>query len=133
MVCWVQDIQLTKERLLIQGEDLQFFLELQENKSPQPETDDDKQLKVEVSIKDFISDDEFEQGIGKNDLVEFGLRPTRSRAFEIEFHTREQPAFNRQFDFLIRDLKAWRKKDLRFIFLLKIRGNSKGCIAFLKT
>jgi transcription-repair coupling factor (superfamily II helicase) len=30
--------------------------------------------------------------------------------FIIEFHTRAQPAFNRQFDLLIRDLKSWEAK-----------------------
>ncbi len=34
-----------------------------------------------------------------------------SRMGAIEFHTKEQPAFNRQFDFLINDLKSWKAKN----------------------
>jgi transcription-repair coupling factor (superfamily II helicase) len=50
-------------------------------------------------------------------LVEFGLRPTTHHSIEIEFHTREQPAFNRQFDYLIRDLRSLSHKGFQlFLF-----------------
>ena len=43
---------------------------------------------------------------------------------------KQQPAFNRQFDMLIRDLKHG-KKDFSFIFLPKIQNNWKDCTSFL--
>ena len=113
VVFWIQDIELTKERLLTQEEDLQIFLGLQENRTPTAEPEDDKQLRAEVTIDDFIGAKDYEHGIEKYHLIEYGLRPTRSHGFEIEFHTREQPAFNRQFDFLIRDLKSWIQKNFQ--------------------
>ena len=44
-------------------------------------------------------------------IVEFGYQTHfQANDFEIEFHTKEQPAFNRQFDLLIKDLKQWESK-----------------------
>jgi transcription-repair coupling factor (superfamily II helicase) len=110
VIFWIQDIELAKERLLTQEEDLQFFLELQENRTVPAESEDDKQLRADVTPEDFIRASTYEEGIRSFHLIEFGLRPTKPHEFEIEFHTREQPAFNRQFDFLIRDLKSWTQK-----------------------
>ena len=47
--------------------------------------------------------------LDKKHLVEFGYQSYLAN-FEIEFNTKEQPAFNRQFDLLIKDLKAWEAK-----------------------
>ncbi len=46
-------------------------------------------------------------GFGFKDT--FPAHPGRSEwaAFPIHFSTKEQPAFNRQFDLLIKDLKSW--------------------------
>ena len=116
-IYWIQDIDLTKERLLTQEEDLQIFMRLQEGRNVVHEEEDDKELKVDVSAKDFISADAFEKSLPKAHVVEFGLRPTTQHSLEIEFHTRAQPAFNRQFDFLIRDLKSWAQKGFQlYIF-----------------
>ena len=105
-VCWFQDIELTRERLLAQEEDLHSFLDLQKNRVTVREEEEDKELKADVSERDFITTSDFQKKLYAHHLVEFGLRPTIQHAFEIEFHTREQPAFNRQFDYLIRDLKS---------------------------
>jgi transcription-repair coupling factor (superfamily II helicase) len=102
---------------LTQEEDLQIFMRLQEGRNVVHEEEEDKELKVDVSAKDFISADAFEKSLPKAHVVEFGLRPTIQHSFEIEFHTRAQPAFNRQFDFLIRDLKSWAQKGFQlYIF-----------------
>jgi len=59
----------------------------------------------------------FEKALPSRHVIEYGLRPTIAHQFEIEFHTREQPAFNRQFDYLIRDLKSWAQKNFQlFLF-----------------
>jgi transcription-repair coupling factor (superfamily II helicase) len=116
-ICWFQDVDLTRERLLTQEEDLHFFLDLQKNRTPVREEEEDKELKAEVNENDFITASDFQARLHSRHLVEFGLRPTMQHGFEIEFHTREQPAFNRQFDYLIRDLKSWAAKKYQlFLF-----------------
>ena len=116
-VCWFQDIELTKERLLTQEEDLHFFVEQQKNRTYTKEEEDDKELKADVSERDFITTSDLQKKLHARHLVEFGLRPTIQHGFEIEFHTKEQPAFNRQFDYLIRDLKSAAAKSYQvFLF-----------------
>lgn len=116
-VVWIQDHELCKERLLDGEEDLQLFLRMQQDgkeldpkRKNQVDEDDRMQKKVVVAT-DFITADDFDEGINKKHLVEFGPRSTADGSvFEIAFHTKEQPAFNRQFELLISDLKGWEKK-----------------------
>lgn len=124
-VVWMQDAALCKERLEDCEEDLHLFLKLQEEikesgfakassdkqvaRQRVRHEDDDKLEKREVVANDFIRADNLEESISQKHLVEFGYR-RRLATFEIEFNTREQPAFNRQFDLLIRDLKSWEGK-----------------------
>jgi transcription-repair coupling factor (superfamily II helicase) len=83
--------------------------------------DDDKLIKKDLSPEEFVRTDDFERRLQAFHLVEFGLSATGSlpvapghsspaAAEPIDFHTRPQPAFNRQFDMLIRDLKTWESK-----------------------
>ncbi|HKP31812.1 MAG TPA: transcription-repair coupling factor, partial [Chitinophagaceae bacterium] len=109
-VFWFDDLELTKERLLTQEEDLQMFLEIQENRTNIREEEEDKELKAQVNANDFISADSLDNALQKFHVVGFGHRPLPHHQFEIHFQTKEQPAFNRQFDFLIKDLKSWEQK-----------------------
>jgi transcription-repair coupling factor (superfamily II helicase) len=112
-VIWMQDWAFTRERLSIQEEDLGLFLQL-----PRPDPtaktagDEDKMEKAEVTTDDFITAAGFETDLKRFHLVEFG--PSAASPFDnpfvIEFHTRPQPSFNRQFDLLIRDLKTLEAK-----------------------
>ena len=88
--------------------------------------DEDKLEKREVSVDEFVTAQQIEEQLAKFHLVEFGpsagghlpsgLNPalpdnrTSDVPFILEFHTRPQPTFNRQFDLLIRDLKSWEAK-----------------------
>ncbi len=138
-VVWMEDWQFAKERILTQEEDLDFFLELQkenQGKKQQAEEEDDKVLK-EVSHADFVRADVLERQLALRHTVEFGMHSSSffhkdtageassplslSRRGEggevIEFNTKEQPSFNRQFDLLIKDLKQWESKGFElFIF-----------------
>lgn len=112
-VVWIQDQELTKEHLLKAEEEIHLFLQfgLENTK----EEDDDKLEKKKVDINDFIKAEDFEQHLAQRHLVHFGLIGQRSTVngqlpFELEFNTRQQPAFNRQFDFLMQDLKTWESK-----------------------
>lgn len=118
-VVWVEDYQLCRERIEAATDDLQAFLRL---KREQPATtsrkeqdeEDDKLRKKEVAEDEFISADLWETQTSTRHLVEFGAHSTApSVTAEIAFHTHVQPAFNRQFDLLIRDLKGWENKGFR--------------------
>jgi transcription-repair coupling factor (superfamily II helicase) len=105
-VVWMQEWELTKDRLLVQEEDFQLFLD---NGAP-VSTEENPQEKVSLTQDDFVGAAQLEQQLANRHTVEFGARSTYSNSTEIEFNTKEQPAFNRKFDFLIRDLKEWEKK-----------------------
>ena len=107
---WVQDYDLTKEHLLAAEEELDHFLQAQSESSK--EEDDDRLEKKNATIEDFIKPEEFEAALNKRHLIHFGQSVGNSAADTgnrevIEFNTKHQPAFNRQFDFLMRDLKSW--------------------------
>jgi transcription-repair coupling factor (superfamily II helicase) len=112
-VIWMQDWAFTRERLIIQEEDLSLFLE----HSPvatagSADNEEDKVEKREVTREDFVTAGLIESRLEHFHLVEFGpsaASPFPS-AYVIEFHTRPQPAFNRQFELLIRDLRTLEAK-----------------------
>ncbi|HUR66555.1 MAG TPA: transcription-repair coupling factor [Chitinophagaceae bacterium] len=125
-ITWIQDYELCKEHLADAAEDLDAFLKwhdeekekgtrIQETKKSRP-PDEDKLDKKDVSLADFIKVGDLEQKLTQKHLVEFGYQSQLSN-FEIEFNTKEQPAFNRQFDLLIRDLRSWEAKKFQlYIF-----------------
>ena len=109
-VVWLQDEELTKERLLTCEEDLEFFLQMR-SESPKQEEDEDKLEKRHVLPDDFIKADDFTEQLKQRHTVLFGHQSSlTNQRFEIEFTTKEQPAFNRQFDLLMKDLKGWESK-----------------------
>ncbi|MES1214364.1 MAG: transcription-repair coupling factor [Bacteroidota bacterium] len=114
-VIWLQDYEFCKEHLNESREELLAFLEIQEaikeqEKGKKTRDDgDDKPIKKDITTNDFITADDFEKQVSGKHIIEFGYRPHLATA-EIEFHTKEQPAFNRRFDLLIKDLKSWESK-----------------------
>lgn len=116
-IAWVQDAALTRERLLTQEEDLEIFLRLQ-SEGGFKTSEDDRLEKVTITPESFLTVVEFEEGLQKRSLVHFGSSSLPAAStdvsgkenFVIEFHTKEQPAFNRQFDLLIKDLAVLEKK-----------------------
>jgi transcription-repair coupling factor (superfamily II helicase) len=119
-IVWMQDYELCKERLADCEEDLSLFLKMaielkeqgagnkpQGSRHRQQEEDDERASNKDVKEADFIFTDDVQKLIQARQVVEFGYRPSPGlSSFEIEFHTKEQPAFNRQFDLLIKDLKS---------------------------
>jgi transcription-repair coupling factor (superfamily II helicase) len=118
-VVWVQDWQFAKERILTQEEDLDFFLQLQKDnqgKKQQLEEDDDTKVLKDVKHADFVRADVIERQLGSRHIIEFD-RGNYFKGLVIDFSTKEQPSFNRQFDLLIKDLKQWESKGFElFIF-----------------
>lgn len=128
-ITWIQDYELCKERLIDAGDELRAFIQIEQsfksevkNEKAEARTrpssrsgsevdEDDKLQKKDIKADDFITAIDFEEKSIKKHLIEFGHRSTVSgQLVEIEFHTKEQPAFNRQFELLIRDLKNWEAK-----------------------
>ncbi|OQP58694.1 transcription-repair coupling factor [Niastella populi] len=119
-IYWIQDWELTKERLLTQEEDLHLFLEMQANNVVPKEAaeEDDKTIKTTIKADEFISGHLLKKELANLHVVEFGhssgfmadAEPTQHTPLSIDFNTKDQPAFNRQFDLLIKDLKQWEAK-----------------------
>jgi transcription-repair coupling factor (superfamily II helicase) len=107
-IIWIQEEEVVREKLLTSGEDLQAFLNLQSSFGFRtPEQEDDKLVKKDVKAEEFSSAEEFFRELEQRRTVYFGYEQPSSEGFEIVFSTKEQPAFNRQFDLLIKDLKSW--------------------------
>jgi len=129
-VTWIQDHELLMEKLKEEEEALDSFLAIMEEKkeaafaatgrgfgkTKQDEEIDEKLLKQDIIPQNFISAKEFSESIKQRHVVEFGYQSYLSN-FEIQFNTLSQPAFNRQFELLIKDLSTWEKKGFElFIF-----------------
>lgn len=113
-VVWLQDYELCRERIADAEADIAAFLELTANTpAPRSAEEDDKLLRTQVKPDDFIGPESLERALMAHHVVAFGFGatlPPGGTPFDISFQTREQPAFNRQFDLLIKDLKNWESK-----------------------
>jgi transcription-repair coupling factor (superfamily II helicase) len=110
-IIWIQDEELLKERLLTSEEDVQLYIDtIASSATRQTEEQEDKLIKKEVKVEEFVKATEFFHQLTNRHTVFFGPGRPNDFHFEIEFNTKQQPAFNRQFDLLINDLKNWEKK-----------------------
>lgn len=105
-VVWMQDSGFSRERLNACNEELQTFLSLKE-KGLLEEKENEKPTWKDLSEKNFIGAEEIFLSIEQRHHIEFGGYGPKNPVLEIEFNTQEQPAFNRQFPILIKDLKKW--------------------------
>ena len=111
-VVWMEDWTFIKEKIEQQEEDILLFLEaVKTTDDRQPTTDEDADInrKTTVSIDDFVKAIEVEKQISRRHIIEIGNKAhfpnLLSTISHLQFATKEQPAFNRQFDLLIKDLK----------------------------
>jgi transcription-repair coupling factor (superfamily II helicase) len=121
-IVWMQDYEYCREKLEDCREDLQAFLRMQEESRLSHKTgrineeQEDKLGKKTVQDSDFLDAGSLRAALDRRHLAEFGPQSYFS-ATEIEFNTKSQPAFNRQFDLLIRDLKSWEARQFQlYIF-----------------
>ena len=106
---WLQDQELCAERLKDHEEELKYFLEMYPVGQAVANSDDEKLLKKDISPDNFITADNLVTSLKDRSVFHFGGNNYTARR-EFEFNTKSQPAFNRQFDLLIRDLKEKEKK-----------------------
>ena len=113
-VIWIKDRDLLMETLRNQEEDLELFLHRQSDERVQT-LDENVQEKKNIHRHDFVDASQIEELLALRKVIEFGPETGKTPGVyspeqTIVFNTRVQPAFNRQFDMLIRDLSAFEKK-----------------------
>ncbi len=114
-VVWSEDWDFIKEKIQQQEEDLQLYLELLEQNPVAPtEEEDNYQSKTEVSATDFVKATVIEEQVKQRHIIEFGSKAyfanEKQETVLIPFSIKEQPAFNRNFDLLIKNLKEYEEK-----------------------
>ena len=119
-VVWSEDWNFIKEKIEQQEEDLQLYLELlKQNPVSSSSLQDDEEsylAKTDINETDFIAAAILESEIKQRHIIEFGAKAsftgqqTTDNRQRIEFATKEQPSFNRQFDLLIKNLKEYEAK-----------------------
>lgn len=113
-VVWLKDWQFIKEKLDQQAEDLSIYLDI--IKEHPPTTDDSNEIlheKKSIHPDDFVTIEDVETAISKKHVVEISNTadfPHQSKPVVINAETEAQPAFNRQFDLLIKNLKEFETK-----------------------
>jgi transcription-repair coupling factor (superfamily II helicase) len=133
-IIWIQDEELLRERLLIAEEDLHLFLTtVQTAAKKTDEEPDDKLLKKEAKPEEFITAESFFEDLQRRHTVYFGYEKPTAYEHAIEFPTRSQPAFNRQFDLLINDLKSWEGKGFELNIFAENPNSLNGFIPSSKT
>ncbi|MGG9971200.1 transcription-repair coupling factor [Ferruginibacter sp. SUN002] len=117
-VVWTNDWNYIKDKI----EQEEGFLELAianeqsaTDNAQQIEEEDSLHIKKEINVEDFTTATELENLISKKHIVEFGSKSNfqtnaQSVRSNIQYSIQEQPAFNRQFDLLIKDLKDYETK-----------------------
>jgi len=106
-VVWLKDWDVIAEKVQQQYDDMTGFLELLKDGYQMKGNEDEEDIRVlkEISVDDFVTVSTIGNQIINRHIVEFGYKPQLAKTI-IEFNTRPQPSFNRQFDLLIKDLTA---------------------------
>ena len=112
---WIKDRDMLTEIIKNQEEDLDLFLHRQSEEEETQRLDEDAKEKQHITRQDFTDAVTVNELLSKKTIVEFGPETGKPHGIyapedTITFSTRPQPAFNRQFDMLIRDLSALEKK-----------------------
>ncbi len=113
-VVWSEDWNFIKEKIEQQEEDLSVYLEMLLTTNYQPKTNNDNEEdlneKKDISENDFVKAAVIEEQVQLRHIIEFGSKNYFTANKTIPFSTKEQPAFNRQFDLLIKNLKDYEAK-----------------------
>ncbi|MDZ4071439.1 MAG: transcription-repair coupling factor [Sediminibacterium sp.] len=106
-IVWLKDWDVIAEKVQQQYDEMEGFMQLLKEGYQMKSNEEEEDIRVlkEVSAADFVPLSVISEQLEKRHIVEFGYKPQLSNT-EIEFATRPQPAFNRQFDLLIKDLTA---------------------------
>ncbi len=114
-VVWSEDWEFIKQVIEQQEEDLKAAID----NPPKAAANEENELNEikEISEKDFVHAAILEKQIEERHTIEFGKNSFFSKNHEINFSIQQQPAFNRQFNLLIENLKTFETKKYNiFIF-----------------
>ncbi len=111
-VVWTEDWTFIKEKIEQQEEDFEIWDKEFGHKPHNEETEED------INVKDFTADDFvkaslIEEQLKLRHIIELGkayFSNIEHSTFDIQYSTKEQPAFNRNFDLLIKNLKEYEAK-----------------------
>ena len=119
-VVWTEDWEFIKEKIGQQEEEFGVWSRLKQEMfdvNKESEETEDITEKKEVNADDFVTAAVIEEQVKQRHIVEFGTKSyfvsepqTSNLKPQIVFSTKEQPAFNRQFDLLIKNLKEYEAK-----------------------
>jgi transcription-repair coupling factor (superfamily II helicase) len=115
-VLWIEDWNFSKEKIEQQEEDFGIWNAEVVTRPRSTDVEDTLNTK-DFTVNDFVSAAAVEEQIQLRHIIEFGSksffandqRSTNNYQL-ISFATKEQPAFNRQFEILIRNLKEYEAK-----------------------
>ena len=121
---WIEDWNFIKERIEQEEEGLEIYLEVVKlNTNKEDVTDENAAIhfKTDISLDDFVDAIKTEEQIGLRHVIEVGNKSTfknhKNTIETIQFSSKPQPAFNRQFDLLIKNLQEYEKEKYNiFIF-----------------
>lgn len=105
-IVWLKDWDVIGEKVNQQYEDMEGFLKLLEDGYQMQGNEEDEEIRIlkTVSANDFVSLSVIQEQLQQRHLVEFGYKAHLAN-FDLAFQTKPQPAFNRQFNLLISNLK----------------------------
>jgi transcription-repair coupling factor (superfamily II helicase) len=114
-VVWTEDWNFNKEKIEQQEEDFEIWDKEFGHKPHTEETEEDINVK-DFTANDFVKASVIEEQIKQRHIVEISQKSFFAKAsptgggLEGAFSTKEQPAFNRNFDLLIKNLKEYEAK-----------------------
>lgn len=115
-VVWLNDWNFIKERIELEEENVDLYIshvQDSSNRVEHPEENNELHYKTKVSVADFVTANLFEQELQLKHIIELGnkyaLKSNTALDEPILFSTKVQPAFNRQFDLLIKNLQEYEK------------------------
>ncbi len=114
-IVWSEDWGFIKEKIEQQEEDFQIWHSTFGAKQLLQDDESEIHQRKEVTENDFVKAGILEEQLQNYHLIEFGNKAylNNSNKFEIanwQFSIKEQPAFNRNFDLLIKNLAAYEAK-----------------------
>jgi len=115
-VIWLRDWSFIKEKIEQEEENLQIYFEHLKSHVKKEESAseiDAINFKDEISFEDFVTAEQIEREIALKHIIEIGGKSTfKNNVSPIEyinFQSKPQPSFNRQFELLINNLQEYEK------------------------
>ena len=113
-VFWLKDWDIIEEEVNKQNADLDAFISKKQQSSTEhtefEDDPDESKILKDLNREDFIHSSEIKNHFLNSHTIEIGYQP-HFASFEIEFNTKSQPSFNRNFELLIDNLKSYEKKE----------------------